>query len=94
MEQPFSFYYRDQERELAREELAKAAKDPNRFQVRTRHALVQAAVSACCTAHMTTGARASFLMFVGVVPRKGCTSRHETGQWQSLQVVSDCVFIH
>lgn len=34
MEQPFSFFYRDQERELAREELAKAAKDPNRFQVR------------------------------------------------------------
>ncbi|KAG2452703.1 hypothetical protein HYH02_002935 [Chlamydomonas schloesseri] len=36
MEQPFSFFYRDQERELAREELAKAAKDPNRFQVAFR----------------------------------------------------------
>ncbi|KAG2492054.1 hypothetical protein HYH03_009552 [Edaphochlamys debaryana] len=33
MEKPFSFYYRDQEREEAREALARAAKDPRRFQV-------------------------------------------------------------
>ncbi|GLC54736.1 hypothetical protein PLESTB_000900700 [Pleodorina starrii] len=36
MEQPFSFYYRDQERREEREALARAAKDPNRFQATFR----------------------------------------------------------
>ncbi|KXZ49884.1 hypothetical protein GPECTOR_19g335 [Gonium pectorale] len=36
MEKPFSFYYRDQERQAQREALARAAKDPNRFQTNFR----------------------------------------------------------
>ncbi|GIL70334.1 hypothetical protein Vretimale_3452 [Volvox reticuliferus] len=36
MEKPFSFYYRDKEQQEEREALARAAKDPNRFQVSFR----------------------------------------------------------
>jgi hypothetical protein len=34
MEQPFSFHYRDQEAAAAKEAARRAARDPNRFQVR------------------------------------------------------------